>query len=177
MITINGSEYVHCQKLVEEMARQQKSLQKLAAYRAGTLSMLDRHSGTLSTTGSMRSHGRGGLASSGHSALLATTAVEVETEGEAREERVRARDSAAASSGNEPLPAVTITSSTSSPTPPVATPPEAETNALPDVEDEGACQRVLCELSISRALRIVPDHPIDYEYRITSITSLIFTHI
>lgn len=109
------------------MARQQKSLQKLAAYRAGTLGTLDRHSGTLSKTGSMRSHGpsTSGLgASSGHATLLVTTVADEQENGSSD-----ALEYASA----EPLPAVVVNSSSSSSR--AATPPE--TNALPDVEDDG----------------------------------------
>ena len=129
---------LHCQKLVEDMARQQKSLQKLAAYRAGTLGALDRHS--VSQTGSMRSHGRGGLGSSGHSTLLVTSVADAD------ESEQPLQLHAALDPTHEPLPAVAVTTTSSSSSSRAATPPE--TSALPDVDDEGVlCARVVRNLS------------------------------
>ena len=108
------------------MARQQRSLQKLAAYRAGTL-------GTASQTGSMRSHGRGGLGSLGHSTLLVTTVADAD-ESEQLQQLHTAHGPTGAPT-NEPLPAVAVTATSSSSSSRAATPPE--TSALPDVDDEG----------------------------------------
>ena len=77
----------------------------------------------------MRSRGRGGLGSSGHSTLLVTTVADAD-----ESEQLQLHDPTGAPT-NQPLPAVAVTATSSSSSSRAATPPE--TCVLPDVDDEG----------------------------------------
>ena len=150
------------------MARQQKSLQKLAAYRAGTLGALDRHS----QTGSMRSHGRsgGGLGASmsGHSTLLVTSVADADEDEQLHEWHDPTHTHAHAHAhAHEPLPAVAVTTTTSSSSSRAATPPETSAGPLPDVDDEGVLRERDSD-SLADAIRVARN--LSFRVEITSIT-------